>query len=143
MISTSRLEQAVILNGSGYFNKSVCFTFDSGALADHSCSLTFKNQFYVFGGISEYGQQSQLSILKGTQLKRIGNLEFDFDYGACANADNRRIYLCFHSPYDPNEIEEKTCRFATDPKKEFKSVGLAKYRHATTRVASSKCKQKV
>ena len=142
-ISTSRAQQAAILNAKGYFNKSVCLSFGDGTSADHSCSLTFKNRFYIFGGSSDHGQERQVSIIQETQLKRIASLRFDFDFGACTNVDNQRIYLCFHSPYDPNEIDEKTCRFATDPKKEFTLIDMTKYRHATTRIASSKCKQEV
>ena len=49
----------------------------------YSCSITYRGEFYVFGG---EGYQRQISKLEGCLFQRVGVLSFDFAFGACAAA---------------------------------------------------------
>ena len=59
------------------------FAYEPDTEAFGSCSIKFENRFYVFGGRDEPRQISQIQDCK---LSRVGSLEFDFFYGACASA---------------------------------------------------------
>ena len=80
-----------------------------------SCSVTFRNRFYVFGGLS---QKRQISEVTQCKLKRIGTLDFDHQFWDCTNVGDKEIYLCFGI----NCFDQ--CRSADDPlgsyRKEYK-----------------------
>ena len=56
------------------------FALDTDTEVFASCSITFQNRFYVFGGATETRQVSQVAQCR---LKQIGKLDFDFQNGAC------------------------------------------------------------
>ena len=73
-------KKAAVFNTAGYYNASSCFRYGDHTTASQSCSVTFKNKFYVFGGAHRYhshSERTQLSILNGNRLERIDNLRFD------------------------------------------------------------------
>ena len=96
-----------------------------------SCSVTYRNRFYVFGG---WNQKRQISEVAQCELKRIGTLGFDHDEAACSNVDDREIYLCF----DWNN--RKQCRSAVDPLGNFTEIPLSTYSHESTSTAASPSK---
>ena len=77
---------------------------------EFSCSVTFHNRFYVFGGDR---QSRQISEVTECGLKRIGTLHFDHVSGTCSNVDDREIYLCFDSRH------LRQCRSGVDPNGDF------------------------
>ena len=99
-----------------------------------SCSLSWRNQFFVFGGFS---QKRQISQLVGCELSRVGTLDFDHYYGGCTNVADDRMYLCFNIG-DSNDY--KKCRVASDPMGSFTEVSKSAFEHRYTRVASSNSK---
>ena len=93
-----------------------------------SCSVKFRNEFYVFGGESK--QKTQISKVTDCSLKKIGKLEFDFAYGACAVVNEESIYLCFNR-------FEKQCHVGSDPVKPFSKITQSQFYHDSTRIAAS------
>ena len=77
-----------------------------------SCSARLNGEYYVFGGATYGGADNsgftkQISKINDCRLKRVGDLPFDFTYGACGTYDvssEERVMLCF----DMNE--QRKCR---------------------------------
>ena len=92
-----------------------------GTEIDRSCSITWQNQHYVFGGTNE---KTQISKIVGCGLTKIGDLDFDHYYGACSNMADEKIYLCFN---DANG-DKKVCRMATSPTGNFSEIDKSVYR---------------
>ena len=101
-------------------NKEINFSFGDRARPSDSCGVTFKNEYYLFGGDWQFNRQVHkrlsLIIIKsknlfwfifkvlkviGCRLERIMELDFDFGYSeACAtyNIQNEeKVMLCFAS----------------------------------------------
>ncbi|CBY32926.1 unnamed protein product [Oikopleura dioica] len=75
------------------------FELGSSTQVSYSCSVTFKNENYVFGGLN---LSHQISKVNGCSLENTGeSLPFRFDNGICT-ADSSAIYLCFE--YDTKHI---------------------------------------
>lgn len=74
-----------------------------------------------------------MSKINGCQLDRVGELPFDFYYGACTNfiARSEKILLCFDS-YDREgrDTQLKTCHIFDGMN--FESGPSTKYRHQMT-----------
>ena len=99
-----------------------------------SCSITFQNNLYVFGGVGSF--VDQVSKLINFRFVVIGRLEFHFIHGACANAGNKFIYLCFHLG---NDDDMKLCRHATQPDGSFLPIEKSDHTHARISIAASEC----
>ena len=110
-----------------------CFSCEENTEIKGACSLTWKNNFYVFGGHSQIYQISQIIDAKITS---IGILSFIFYNGACSLMDNKKIFLCF-SNYEDNK---KRCRVALTPLGVFENVPETSYHHIDISIAASNCK---
>ena len=96
--------------------------------------MKYKNQFYVFGGTTYYGEdRRQISKLTGCSLQRIGTLAFDHHDGACTGVNDQRIYLCF------DRYSSKVCRYAENPLDTFTEAASSVYEHRWTSIAASNC----
>ena len=132
------------------FSKPTQVNFDQDTSAGGSCSLVWENQFYIFGGNLD-STKTQISKLDGCMVKRTGDLDFDFESGACTNFNNQQVYLCFP------QGQEKQCRFLNNLKSSnppsYKVEFLflresdlhlqtkkSKHAHSLVRIASSKSK---
>ena len=115
----------------------VAFTFGEGSSAYESCSVTFQNEVFMFGGNGPDGA-TQISKVVGCQLERIGDLDFSFSYGACTNRADAEIFLCFSDISG----EGKRCRSSFDPEAGYVRVADSNYDHTVTRISASECKQK-
>ena len=100
-----------------------------------SCSLTFQNDLYVFGGAKSF--VNQVSKLINYRFVVIGRLKFQFLLGACATAGNDYIYLCFHLG---TKEEMRLCRYAPRPDGTFSPIEKSNHRHGRISIAASKCK---
>ena len=120
----------ILLDSSGLVNTNLTFTFGPGTDVNWSCSLNWRNEFYVFGGQE---RKSQVSKLNGCQLERIGSLPFNHDSGGCTNGNNEHIYLCFNW----SARDTKKCRRTTEPLGAYETVTNSTFHHAGTRIASS------
>ena len=126
-ISTKHAARAYTIDPSGGHSE-LDFTFASDTEAYLSCSLEWHNRLYVFGG---YNQRRQISRVVGCGLKRVGNLAFDFYYGACTTVNVDQVILCF--PRD----NKKRCQKAVDPEGAFTLMPSTRYEHYETRIAST------
>ena len=128
-----------MFNAKGHHTTSVNFKFGESTSVYHSCSTLFKNELFVFGGNSSYydGDRRQISKISGCQLRRIGTLDFDHEFGACTVVNNKKLFLCFNYL---NDSDRKKCRYSTEPLGKFIEAASSLYRHGSTSIASSECK---
>ena len=123
----------VMTNAAGFDDRDINFKFGDNTEVFHSCGLTFKNQHFVFGGSSF---KAQISQIIDCQLKQIGTLAFNHDYGGCANVRNNQIYLCFND----SSFDRKKCRVANSPTDQFEHITRSIYEHNYIRIAASDSK---
>lgn len=121
----------IITNANEKKDRNFFFLYGEETEVKYACSLTWMNELYVFG---ESSNKKQISELIGCQLKNIGELAFNLYYGACANVDNTKLYLCFNSGTD----DYNKCRVATSPTGEFNEINRSSHYHRATRIAASK-----
>ena len=120
--------EPIITDATGLDDRFFYFKYEENTEAYGSCGLTFQNQFYMFGGNSK---RTQISQIVNCELKRIGQLPFTFEYGACTNVANQKFYLCF----DWNDYRQ--CYEASSPTGTFKAISKSGNDHRYTRIASS------
>ena len=107
------------------------FEYGENTGAAVSCAITWRNQFYIFGGEFTDNQVSQVVDCK---LKRIGSLTFSHVYGKCANLSDRTIYLCF------GDKNTNQCRKSSGPLDQFELVNNSSFVHLNGAMASSESK---
>ena len=134
LILNTKLSQnvPVLTDSSGRVDTNLAFTLDDNTSVWGSCSVTFQNQHYVYGGWGDYTRQ--ISQIDGCRLRRIGDLPFDHYYAACAATSDDQIYLCFNGA---SSSDYKKCRYAAGPEGPFTDVTLSNYEHRHTRIAAS------
>ena len=115
----NRIHQPVLAHQNGEITRQLMVNFDQDTSAGGSCSLVWKNEFHIFGGNLD-STKTQISKLDSCMLKRIGDLDFEFENGACTNFDSQRIFLCFS--YD----DTKRCRYASNAKDFSYKAGYTK-----------------
>ena len=127
------MNRPLITDATGSVNTNFLFLYGEGTEAHLSCSITWQNQMYVFGGGDETLEipNRQISKIIGCELKRVGTLEFNLMRGGCTNYKDDRVFLCF----DMNQ--GKTCYTADGPESPFTSIESSNYDHRITSLASS------
>ena len=127
----------IITNAAGRQDTDFDFVFGEGTSVYYSCSVTWKNELYVFGGFTKKRQNSerQISKLDGCQLTLIGELKFNHYHGACASVADAKLYLCFGNIY--NFADYKKCRVALSPTGDFEEIIGSNFDHRLTRIAAS------
>ena len=116
----------VLTNAAGE-DKDFDFEIDEKAQVQWSCSLTWQNELYVFGGRQ---RKTQISKITSCRLEPIGQLAFDHKLGDCVVVASTEIVLCF------NESSGNKCRLASSPTGEFREMKPSQYDHAQTRIAT-------
>ena len=132
VLSTEYGIKTTLVNAKGQSN--VTISFGKGTDVSYSCSVTFHNRFYVFGGENE---KRQISEVTQCELRRIGSLDFDHDSVACSNVDDREIYLCF------DKKDQKQCLTGNDPLGKFTKITSSTHDHVWARTAASTSKFQV
>ena len=89
-----------------------------------------RKQLKNYGGSNE---KRQISEVTSCGLTRIGTLEFDLWYGACANMNDEKVFLCF----DLQNDEGKLCRASRDSLGSFTKLGESRFDHYKTRIAAT------
>ena len=125
---------AMLVTTEGEQDELSCFQRDDNTEAWEFCSVNWKNQLHVFGGVNE---KRQISRLNGHKLERIGTMPFDHNYGGCSVMANQFIFLCFNYG-NPNDY--KRCRRSTGPLETFSEIPLASYDHRRTQTGCSDSK---
>ena len=126
-------QKALLIDGRGRLDEVSCFENDSNAEVHRSCSLTWHNGFYVFGGRSN---KRQISQVKGTRLTSIGTLTFDHYIATCDVMAGEKIFLCFNF----HSNDSKRCRLALSPLAKFSQIQQSKHHHRSASIAASDCK---
>ena len=126
-------QKALLIDGRGRLDEVSCFENDSNAEVHRSCSLTWHNGFYVFGGRSN---KRQISQVKGTRLTSIGTLTFDHYIATCDVMAGEKIFLCFNF----HSNDSKRCRLALSPLGTFSQIQQSSHAHRSASIAASECK---
>ena len=119
----------VLTNAAAREDKDFDFEIDEEAEVYHSCSLTWQNELYVFGGETK---RTQISKVQSCRLKPIGQLAFEHSFGDCVNVASINIVLCFHFYASGG----KKCRMASSPTGAFSEMKQSQYEHRQTRIAT-------
>ena len=106
------------------------FEFGKDTEVYQSCSLQWKNQYYVFGGQK---QDKQVSMIVDNRLKLKGTLDFNFKEGACTVLNQHIIVLCFGGL---SKFVRKVCRQSKNPIGSFTKMPDSNHNHRAIRIAS-------
>ena len=126
----------VITDSAGRDEKDFDFSMGENTQVWGSCSMTFKNQHFVFGGETETKQISQII---GCSLTRVSTLSFDHIRAACTNVDNNKIYLCFND----GSGDYKKCLVSSSPTGQYTEVQESTHEHRHATIASNNSKSKI
>ena len=107
------------------------FTIADDAEVSYSCAVTYKDQFFVYGG---WDHKRQIAKVTNKSLRNVGSLPFDFCNGGCSSTTSK-IVLCFHYWAD-----QRTCYQTTNPTGQFKQTTKSIHKHGGIKFASSECK---
>ena len=122
----------MIIDGNGQ-SKNISLTYDSEN--EVSCSIVWRGAMYVFGRWS-------ISMVDGCQLKRIGELTFEFRGGCCAQRSNEKVFLCF--AWDSRRpTSSKDCHESNGPLEVFTELPSSNYEHSYTRTAATEGKPRL
>ena len=103
----------LLIDSNGELNEYL--SFQNHAHVYGACSLTWKNEHYVFGGRIK---KTQISKIVKCSLQPIGHLRamgtFPHYHGGCANMNDQYIYLCFSSEH---KQDIRKCHVANNPGK--------------------------
>merc|ERR1711892_533462 len=110
-------------------DKDFDFEIDEEAEVFYSCSLTWQNELYVFGG---HSKKTQISTVQSCRLAPTGQLTFEHRLGDCVNVADKAIVLCFNEAFG----DYKKCRVASSPTGAFSEMKQSQYEHRQTRIAT-------
>ena len=119
----------MIIDGTGR-SKEIEFSFGAGTQVLNSCSIVWRGQMFVFGGLD---YRRQISVVEHCQLTKKGRLPFDMRLGACAQRDDVEVFICFEN-YD-DESTFKNCRLSAGPLEAFSNLPSSTYDHGSARIA--------
>ena len=117
----------VLTNAAAREDKDFDFEIDEEAEVYHSCSVTWQNELYVFGGATN---MTQISKVQSCRLEPMGQLAFDHKNGDCVNVANYKVVLCFGG-------DNNKCRMASSPTGAFNEMKPSQHEHAKTRIATN------
>ena len=106
MSTSNAANVPVLANAAGREDKDFNFEIDEEAEVYGSCSLTWQNELYVFGGDT---QRTQISKVQSCRLAPIGQLAFEHYFGDCVNVAGNAIVLCF-ADWHIQRVETKSIR---------------------------------
>ena len=117
----------ILINAAGDVDSDLDFTIDSESEIYVSSSLTWKNDFHVFGSNSK---KTQISKVTACRLEKIGELAFPHRLGDCVNVADEKIYICFGD-------DTKKCRVGSSPTDHFNEITPSLYNHRVTPIATN------
>ena len=125
----SSSNKPLIIDGQGH-SKEIGFVYNSYTEAYGSCSVIWRGNMFIFGGLSH---KRQISMVDQCQLKRVGDLPFDMVFGACAQRNDQQVYICFEVFNDSST--GKNCHVSSGPLENFSSLPSSSYERRNTRIA--------
>ena len=118
----------LMTNAAGDVDLDFHFSIDDDCEVRQSCSITWGNEIYVFGGTRV---RTQISKVTDCHLERVGTLAFEHRYGDCVNVADYLIYLCF------DYWTTQKCRVGSSPIGQFNAITSSHYDHQNTRIATN------
>ena len=132
----------IITDLYGNWDSDFSFTIEDGVEVQSSCSVTFRGEFFIYGGKTKKNQIAKVvgCSLKDSQLK----LPFEMNAGACAVTTQDQLYLCFGEETDTDEFGElrQSCHKSNKPTTDFIQIGNSSHPHGNTQIAASESKYK-
>ena len=139
--TTNRQNKPMITDLDGRVNEKFSFSIESGVEVQFSCSITFRGEFFIYGGKDK---KKQIAKVEGCTLKDTGTkLSFKMEAGGCAVTFNDQIYLCFGEAEKISRIREEerqTCHKSGSPMEGFSKISDSFHPHGFTRIAASESK---
>ena len=126
-LKTELINTPRMINTAGELSTTFAF---NGHEVYYSCGVTFRNNYFIFGG--ETKNRDQILELKDCGLQNIGTLKFSHYYGACGSRGGV-IVLCFNL----NPEDNKRCRKASSATGEWTELAQSSYEHRETSIAIS------
>ena len=124
------LNVPLIIDGKGQ-SKEIEFSFGPGTEQIGSCSIVWRGKMFVLGG-RKY--ERQISVVDDCKLTKKGELSFDMNTGACAQRDDREVFICFEHWWDSST--NKNCRRSNGPLEAFSKLSKSTYDHRWTSIAA-------
>ena len=112
------------------------FQFANNTEVYHSCSIQWKNNYYIFGGGNI---KHQVLMVGGNRLERKADLDFAFSGGGCTVLNQITILLCFGN----SKTKFRVCRQSNNPLGSFTKLPNSNHGHWFTRIASFDGKNKI
>ena len=123
----------ILTNAAAKNDMDLNFSIDEEAEVYKSCSLSWENELFIFGGSSK---RTQISKVTSCRLAPIGQLTFNHYSGDCVNVANDKVVLCFN--YNTGDSGDwKKCRSASSPTGAFTEMTPSQYDHTWTRIATN------
>ena len=130
ILNTRSSKVPIITDLNGTLINEFDFAYDDETEVDLSCSVTWQNEFYIFGG---WNKRRQIAKIDGCVLRHIGELGFDQTFAGCANIKNEKILLCFNEfPYS----DWDKCRSLPSPTGSYTEMPWSTYFHRRTKIAA-------
>ena len=127
----------IITNAFGREDRNFYFMLEDDIEINHSCPITWRNEFYLFGG---WDLTKQILKVDQCTVKKIGSLPFNHMFASCANVNDKAINLCFNA-YNA-EGDYKKCRFSSSPTGAFNEIPDSNDQHRGIQIAASDSKIK-
>ena len=87
---------------------------------------------FIFGGKhKEYTKQ--ILVVDQCKLTKVGELSFEMLDGACAQREDKEVFICFENIGDSKTW--KKCRRSNGPLEDFEQLPSSNYTHRATRIA--------
>ena len=134
--SSSNVPLVIKLNGGQIYKPNFKLRDSSETQIYGSCTVSWKNQNFMFGGANK---MTQISKLEDCKVKYIGKLPFYHRFGTCATLNNELIYLCF-SAHQTHAI--KVCKVSKLPTGSYNDIATSSFDHAFTKIVNSKSESK-
>ena len=109
------------------------FDFGIGTEVEHSCSLQWRNNFYIFGGRNEKRQLSMINRVNN-RLERKGSLDFDFYLGGCTVLNQTTFVLCFD--FNEKDVCRQSNNSLGSVPGSFTELAKSNYEHRLTKISS-------
>ena len=140
ILSTSHVENKPIITDLDGNVNEISFSIQDGVEVQSSCSITFRGQFFIYGG---QNRKNQVARVEDCSLKDTGfKLPFEMDAGGCTVTTRDQVYLCFGEADQSNNTTgaRQMCHKSNNPMTNFTQVTNSSYPHGYTQIAASESK---
>ena len=120
----------MLTNAAGTEIKDFYFEIDEESQVLNTCSVTWENELYVFGG--QFPKTKQIKKVTSCRLEVVGELAYGNYFGDCVNFANEKIVFCFNNIVG----DFNKCRMVSSPTGAFTEMARSQHGHALTKIAT-------